>query len=126
VQCGICLEFGGIVYGCLSLGNCLLLYQDEENILGALEACAGVAFGDNVKNLCSDDQCLRASFNTTQFFFAFAFDRRRGLAHCVLLTRQISRLETRIKECIRVESIMVRKPNNKCVMKVNGMEGACS
>jgi hypothetical protein len=26
------------------------------------------------------------------------------------LTRQISRLETRIKECIRVESIMVKKP----------------
>jgi hypothetical protein len=39
----------------------------------------------------------------------------------ILLTRQISRLETRIKECIRVESIVVRKP--KCVMKVNRMEG---
>jgi len=46
---GYALNLGGIVYGCLSLGNCLLLYQDEENILGALEACAGVAFGDNVK-----------------------------------------------------------------------------
>ena len=40
----------------------------------------------------------------------------------MLLTRQISRLVTRIKECIRVESIVVKKPK-KCVMKVNRMEG---
>ena len=29
---------------------------------------------------------------------------------CFVPARQISRLETRIKECIRVESIMVKKP----------------
>ena len=42
----------------------------------------------------------------------------------ISFTHQISRLVTRIKECIRVKSIMVKKPS--CVMKVNGMEGVQS
>lgn len=41
-----------------------------------------------------------------------------------LLARQISRLETRIKECIRVESMMVGKPKMRNESKWDG-RGDC-
>lgn len=104
----------GIVYCCWSWQLLAISTRTtpEENIHGALAAGSGVQRLGTMSKTCAEMTvaCTRFGYDH-HVFFAFAYDK--GAGNCVLLTRQISRLETRIKECIRVESIMVRKPNNK-------------
>lgn len=64
---------------------------------GALGFLLGLGLGD--KQLCLGLRRSKRRLQPPRFPLAL-----------ISLTRQISRLETRIKECIRVESIVVKKP----------------
>ena len=92
---------------------------------GALVCSFSLAFGDNVKTCAQmtmwENVCVYTT--TTMTVSALVYKRgSRGFGSCFfyLLTRQISRLGTRIKECIRVESMMVGKPKMRNESKWDG------